>query len=186
MRRGREAAHTLREVIDTVAACKTIREAAEKLNLTRYTVYDHLRVAREKGLYERPAGGCLKRWIAAHPDQPLPRSVKDTVELTGCTVDSVKSYLKRRRQRVLRIAKGLGDFLAAPDFRIGKTLIQPRYWKSYTLKVDTYALTVLVKAIHTDGEVQRFYIPLRSMVQLLRTPSVPRPAPTSPSSPEPT
>lgn len=42
--------------------------------------------------------GCLANWLREHPGEKLPRSPQDIAELTGCSLNAVKSYLYRRRK----------------------------------------------------------------------------------------
>ena len=41
--------------------------------------------------------GCLSNWIRNNPKEILPTSPAEISEITGCSIDSIKSYLWRRR-----------------------------------------------------------------------------------------
>lgn len=42
--------------------------------------------------------GCLAKWLRDHKGKKLPRSPKEISELTGCSIDAVKSYIYRRKK----------------------------------------------------------------------------------------
>ena len=94
-----------------------------------------------------PLRGGLVQWIKEHPDEHLPTKVKDIVELTGLTKDQVKCFLYRRKKRMVKRAKLLGNIAEWPG-AIGYEGQQdePFWFKN----IDKYKMSVL----YQTGEVK--------------------------------
>jgi len=90
------------------------RAAGKVLGISRKSVERHL---RSIGIELKPPGGsfmkgksfkdlhpdtnplhysCLANWIREHKDVSLPRDISAIVEMTHCSENSVRAYLRRR------------------------------------------------------------------------------------------
>lgn len=89
------------------------RRAAAVLGISYQTVRRRLKAA---GYDLQPRGGehppyhfgCLAQWLRDNPGKGLPRSPSAIARITGCSVDSVKSYLYRRRRALRTTAPSEG------------------------------------------------------------------------------
>lgn len=88
---------------------KSCRKVAEIYGMSYQTVRRYLKEAGYE--LQKPGGyhlkgkkvppfhyGCLAKWLRANPGVKLPRSPSAIADLTGCSLDSVKSYIYRRRK----------------------------------------------------------------------------------------
>ena len=52
--------------------------------------------------------GCLASWLRANPGVRLPRSPLEVSKITGCSLNSVKSYVYRRRRTERKASRSVG------------------------------------------------------------------------------
>lgn len=93
---------------------KSLRAAAERYGISPRTFRRYLHFygyPTDLGQPGRRAGSrtthyaCVATWVREHPGVTLPRSVSKIADLTDCSIDAVKSYLKRRRQELAKEAE---------------------------------------------------------------------------------
>jgi hypothetical protein len=131
------------------AAHKTVPRIAAFLGIAENTVRKYSRRWGFVFKPGRPRGrarghGSLIRWVRAHKDVPLPRSVHAIHVLTGCTEDAIKAYLKRQRREIREYLRGLPD-LKRTALRLraaSGTVIPLRVVKRYALTFSPWSFRI--------------------------------------------
>ena len=143
----------------------SLERTARVLHIDPLTV---LRYMVKYGIKRQPPGrppvpfskhyGCIIKWIRQYPEIKFPRSIKGIAELTGCTQDSVKTYLYRKRKAVKTKVHKLPD-LRTINLTLRstkKTLIPTRAFKQYSIFVNPWTLKVRLEADLKTGPHYRF------------------------------
>jgi hypothetical protein len=144
----------------TLARYISIRRTARTLGvshiaLTRYIVSEGIKLPKKKPkryveMFPKHAKQASKakfvKWIEAHPDVKLPRSIKKIVELTGLTADQVKVYLSHERRKLrirLKAIPHLGaKELTFVDLDGNAIFLEPKM--KYRFAVDHWSLNVYI------------------------------------------
>lgn len=90
----------------------TLPAAAKLAGVSRKTFWSWTKtigMTLERGRHLDAHYSCLAKWIRDNPGAKLPISPKRIVSLTGCSLDAVKSYLKRRRHTLAAWVRSLPD-----------------------------------------------------------------------------
>jgi hypothetical protein len=90
----------------------TLPAAAKLAGVSRKTFWSWTKAIGmhlERGRHLDAHYSCLAKWIRANPETHLPISPKRIAALTECSLDAIKSYLKRRRRALATWVKGLPD-----------------------------------------------------------------------------
>lgn len=114
--------YTKQQIIEAYQKYGTIKSTAEFLNCSFKTLWNRMKEYNIPRNRKGPKSkyNCMIKWLAANPEVIFPRSPSKISRLTGCTVDSVKSYLYRRRKSIQRSVKSL------PDLRKRKIFLTER------------------------------------------------------------
>jgi hypothetical protein len=160
---------TRRQMVKTYREEESLLRAADILGINEKTLRKYLdeagiirkqgpRAARSREVPEWHHS-CLAEFIKANPKVKLPRKYKDIVELTGCTLAEVKSYLYRKRKYV----KDGMHRLPQPEM-LNITLIDTEgiriptraIWKSYYTYHKRSFLITSHAEIRGSGKIRKF------------------------------
>lgn len=154
---------TLEDLRELYAKERSIYRIQKYLGVSRPTVTKWLRIAGVKTLGHRPVMkptssmegefGMVSKWIQSHPDEKLPRSMKLAAEKIGCSAWTLRSYLYRRRKRIIKYLESFGDLrkLEVIITTVDGKNINTRYVTEYKYKFNpkTYAVSLNVKINET-------------------------------------
>ena len=141
---------------------RTMVGAARSLGISvRALYYYRKQYALPKRERFVPTGhyGCVAAWVKAHPSAVFPRWTKAIAKLTGCSKDSVATYLYRRRKQEL------AKLHALPDLRLHYILVTttqrkrvPTAWfRKYDVFVDHWSFKLKITAtLKNDIKVKVF------------------------------
>jgi hypothetical protein len=104
--------------------------------------------------------GCFAQWLRLYKGTKLPRNMREIAEITGCTYDSVKSYLRYRKERIKEVLRGLPD-IREMDVNLVDTLgyyVSSKEIKSYEYHIDKYSCDVVMMITMFDGTVTSAHI----------------------------
>lgn len=91
------------DILTAYHETRNVSEAAEKLGVNRITMWRWLKSlnVRTPKAVPRPSVtknyGRFSNWLRTY-DRPLPRSLKQMADLSGCSYNTVKCYLYRQRR----------------------------------------------------------------------------------------
>lgn len=147
---------TPEKVRDLYAKAKTLHGGAKLAGVSRKTFWMWVHKAGitpprgRRPDYPRRQFSCLAEWIRDHPSTPLPIAPAKIVALTGCTIDSVKSYLKRRRHELDDWVRGL------PDLRLvkGVSLLTTEGYAVPLIAIDKYAISTPRLKVRITGTLK--------------------------------
>jgi hypothetical protein len=113
----------------------------------------------------RHRGGLVK-WIRANPDVKLPRKPSEIAELTGLSIDQVKSYLYRRRKIADSMVGDLPDLSEVPlvlrDFET-KEYVPTRSLVNIQVESDWPTMEYVVNGQDKNGKKYEFRIPITAL-----------------------
>lgn len=100
--------------------------------------------------YSRRHFACLAEWVRDHPGVVLPIAPARIVEVTGCSIDAVKSYLKRRRHELAEWIRGL------PDLRTikGVSLLTTEGYALPLIAIETYSISAPRLKVRVYGRLK--------------------------------
>lgn len=173
---------SIEEVATLYRSLGTIKKVAAHFNLSEKTIGKYLKTAgietsrgRKKGKKIGPVKhhSALVKWVKENPDVELPRSITQISELTGCSVDTVKSYLKRRREDVLEYVENLPNLaeekLLLYDVKGRPIPTQAISW--YIRSVDKYGLEIIIRAQLKNGKSYTFRNSIEEWKRILTPPT---------------
>jgi transposase-like protein len=91
------------QILEAYQQTRNVSEAAEKLGVNRVTMWRWLKALKVKTPKAPPRPsvtsnyGAFPNWLRTY-NKPLPRSLKQIVDLSGCPYETVKCYLYRQRR----------------------------------------------------------------------------------------
>lgn len=101
---------TIGEIVEKYKEMESLEKVATYFSVSEKTVRKYLTqagVVRHQGPRKAHSKevpqwhhGCLAQWIKANPQRALPRRYSAIQELTGCTLEEIRTYLYRRRRYV--------------------------------------------------------------------------------------
>jgi hypothetical protein len=158
---------SVEEVISLYNSLGTVEKVAANFNLSPRTIRKYLKGAGVEMKRGRRFGvkvGSVKHhsalidWIKENPEIELPRSVPEISALTGCSTDVVKSYLKRRRERVLDYVETLPNLLEKSLllYDTKGNPIPTKAFEWYIRSVDKYGLDIIIRARLKNGKSHVF------------------------------
>lgn len=147
---------TPEKVRDLYAKHKTLIAGARAVGVSRKTFWVWVHKAGlnpprgRRPDYTRRHFSCLAEWVRDHPSTPLPIAPTRIATLTGCSIDSVKSYLKRRRHELTTWVKGL------PDLRLvkGVSLLTTEGYALPLIAISTYAISIPRLKVRVSGHLK--------------------------------
>lgn len=104
--------------------------------------------------------GCFAKWLKHNPGVKLPPNVRKISEITGCSYDSVKSYLRRRRNVVKELVGSLPDIREIPG-KLEDTLgyfVDTKNIKNYKYRINKYSCDVFILVELYDGTFTEIHI----------------------------
>lgn len=153
-------------ILKTYAQLTSVKRTAKVLGVCTRTVRRYLKaygVSIRRGNVKGVKGkkwGKFPTWLRENRDKVLPRSIVKIAEITGCTKDQVKSYLKRERKRMRDFLRSLPD-LKTFEFTLRSTdgrLVSMRYFRKCSIAFDPWSFKV--KLIADIDERHRYYFVL--------------------------
>lgn len=140
--------------IEVVVAAKlggtSTEDLAKQYEVSERTIWRMLKlrgIRLQRGRKKHDHFACFAKYVFAHPEVKLPRSLKGCSELSGCPVDSIKMYLYRKRRQIRQLA-GQIDFCKLPikmkDTR-GRT-IPCKAIASYKVRVESWTHVLRIEA----------------------------------------
>lgn len=96
----------------------------------------------------------LLLWTKEHPHKKLPRDMKKIALITGIPFGTIRSYMRRRKQRLLKWLLSLGDLSTIKDKVLLDTEgrhIPLELITTYSIKTDNYDLSVYVDLVLKGG-----------------------------------
>ena len=143
------------------------RKGAAELGIDPKTYRKYLaKLGMSSAGYKRPSPGPtiefangyrvpkLLLWCREHPHRKLPRSLKRIAQITEIPFETVRSYLVKRKHRMLLWAKSLGDLRALKGTIIiddtGRH-IPVEMISSYEMRIDIYDLKVKLTIVLRGG-----------------------------------
>ena len=159
---------TPRKLIAAYSVHKSAGKAARALGVSKPTM---LRYLRQYGLEINPRGGPWRKgmkltrksyskfaqWLRENPDVELPKSPSKIAEITGLSSDTIRSYMKRLRNRIRERIKALPELREA-EISAHDTLGTRWYFTQivqYSLKFNKHTLEVTMCARMRDSEGHR-------------------------------
>lgn len=143
------------------------KQAAKLLGVDHHTIITYARELKipvgMPGLQRNrmpnpPAKGnrhsCLYKWMWANPGRQLPPSCKEIAKITGCSIDAVKSYYKRRRKEMntfLRRLPLLTRF-AISFITDEREYVTTAMFASYVYRYDRWNFSITIRAVLETGE----------------------------------
>jgi hypothetical protein len=169
---------SVEEVISLYNSLGTVEKVAANFNLSPRTIRKYLKGAGVEMKRGRRFGvkvGSVKHhsalidWIKENPEIELPRSVPEISALTGCSTDVVKSYLKRRRERVLDYVETLPNLLEKSLllYDTKGNPIPTKAFEWYIRSVDKYGLDIIIRARLKNGKSYVFRNSLEEWQEIL-------------------
>lgn len=168
----------------TLRASTSIREAARRLLVSHVallrwlhknnmsdTVDPEVRAMKliECRKMRRAKLGAMEKWLQTHPNEVLPRSVKQSAALMGTSEDAVKSWLYRKRKAIQYAIQKL------PDIRLMSGKLKDIHGENvelfnnlaYRFKIDHWALTISLLIV-PEGETSPHIITFASVKVLTK------------------
>lgn len=154
---------SIEEVISLYESLGTVEKVGAHFNLSGRTIRKYLKEAGVKLTRGRKFGvkigsvkhhSALVEWVREHPGVELPRSINEIAKLTGCSIDVVKSYLRRRREKVLDYVEKMPNLsdknLLLYDEKERPIPTKAMEW--YIRSVDKYGLEIIIRAHLKNGK----------------------------------
>jgi len=104
--------------------------------------------------------GCFAKWLKKNPGIKLPANMKEIAKITGCTYDSVKSYLRYRKEAIKEVLKNLPD-IREIDATLVDTLgfyVSTKAVKHYRYRINKFSCDVYIIAILDNGATTEIHI----------------------------
>jgi len=173
---------SIEEVISLYDTLGTIDKVAAHFNLSGRTIRKYLKEAGVELTRGRKFGvkvgsvkhhSALVEWVREHPEVELPRSINEISSLTGCSIDVVKSYLRRRRERVLDYVEkmpNLSDRTLLLYDEKGRP-IPTRAMEWYIRSVDKYGLEIIIRSKLKNGKNYIFRNSMEEWEKILNPPT---------------
>lgn len=137
-------------LVESKLAGATTEALAKSHEVSERTIWRMLKlrgVHLQRGRKKHDHFSCFAKYMFAHPEVKLPRSLKGCAELSGCPVDSIKMYLYRKRRQIRQLARQV-DFCKLPikmkDTR-GRT-IPCKAIASYKVRVESWTHALRIEA----------------------------------------
>ena len=113
-------------IIDLYKRTGNMRHVATELSISSWTVSKYVRLAGlavpiKKNLIAgvRRHRSKLAEWIRENPNVKLPNTTKEIAKLTGLSIDTVRSYLGRRKMQAEAMKQDLPDLKEIPLLLLG-------------------------------------------------------------------
>lgn len=104
--------------------------------------------------------GCFSTWLKSNPGKKLPCNMKEISEITGCSYDAVKGYLRRRKELVKELIHDLPDIRKLEGL-FEDTLglyVDPKTIDTYKFRVNKFSCDVFIVATLNDGSTTEIHI----------------------------
>jgi hypothetical protein len=161
---------------------KILPKISKALGLAENTVRKYAKLWGIGFKQGRPVGhhrhyGGLIKWVREHRGVALPCSAKGIHELTGCSEDSIKSYLRRKRSALKKYLKTLPDLKqSALRFKTANGVFVPfRVVKHYTISFHPWSFIVTMVCV-AGGKTFRKQFTLERFKRFIKE-GAPHPSP---------
>jgi len=172
---------TLKDLIKVYEKGLSCRKAAAALGIDPRTYRNYVKREGLDTKFTRPSPGPsiefangfrvpkLLLWCRENPRRKLPRGFQKISDVTGIPFGTIRSYLVRRRRRMVKWANKLGDLRALESkILIDNTgrHIPLELIETYDLRVDTYDLRVRLSMMLRGGIHLKAELPWQKYAEL--------------------
>ena len=105
--------------------------------------------------------GCFARWLKEHSGHKLPANMRQIADITGCTYDAVKSYLRYRKERIKEVLKRLPDIRELDHATLVDTLgfyVSTKSIKNYRYRINKFSCDVFIVVELAEGGITEIHI----------------------------
>jgi predicted transcriptional regulator len=147
----------------------TLKAAAGHLGISPRSLSKYLRkagvdikVGARKGTAQKVHHhSCFAKWLRENKGTPLPRNVNRIAEMTGCSRNAVSSYLKRRRDGLIREVHEILNALTGENtviYDLYQRKLPLRSVESFNIFVDRFSQGIQVNFhVKPFGKVTFFF-----------------------------
>jgi len=167
---------TLEDITRAYTEFQTAEAVGRHFGISERTIRKYLKEAQVEMPKGRRKGDSFNhfsrfaQWLKKHPGYPLPRRVKEIVEVTGLDPNDIKTYLYRRRKAVQVFAESLPDLtqfnLLLEDTKGRK--IPSKAIRFYIVSMDRYTLHIIVRAMLKNNRPYMFIYTVEELKALLK------------------